>query len=213
MAEVQFYFSFTSPYAYLAHTQVAQIAVETGARIDYQPIDLKALWEMVGNEPQTRKCPPRMVFVIADLRRWVDRYQITMEPNPKALEFDSRRLLGGVFAAAAQGKRQSYIDAIFDAVWAHPRDLTSQGVWSARAGPESGWGCEGEDTGPDDLQADLVAFVASGDEIEIPGQHNQSRNRQVQNIGEAPEDKADDVDRSDGGIDRGPEDGRFQVVP
>ena len=72
-----------------------------------------------------------MAFVIADVRRWVARYQIPMEINPKALEFDSRRLLGGVFAAAAQAKRQPYIDAIFDAVWAHPKDLTTQEVWTA----------------------------------------------------------------------------------
>jgi 2-hydroxychromene-2-carboxylate isomerase len=130
-ADVRFYFSFASPYSYLAHTQSAGIAAQTGARFDYQPIDLKALWTEVGNDPQTRKCPPRMAFVIADVRRWVARYQIPMEINPKALEFDSRRLLGGVFAAAAQAKRQPYIDAIFDAVWAHPKDLTTQEVWTA----------------------------------------------------------------------------------
>ncbi len=112
ITSVELYSSFTSPYAYLAHTQTAGIAAKTGARIDCRPIDLKALWAQVGNEPQTRKCPPRMRFVIADLSRWVKRYQIPMQPNPKLMEFDSQRLLAGVLAAAAQGKKQAYIEEL-----------------------------------------------------------------------------------------------------
>jgi 2-hydroxychromene-2-carboxylate isomerase len=47
MAEVQFYFDYRSPCAYLAHSQLRGLP----ATISYHPFDIRAVMEKVGNVP------------------------------------------------------------------------------------------------------------------------------------------------------------------
>ena len=52
-----FYYDFSSPYSYLASTQLPALAERSGARINPVPIDVLALMDKVGaNSPTTVIC-------------------------------------------------------------------------------------------------------------------------------------------------------------
>ena len=51
---LEFYFDVGSPAAYLAWTQLARLASETGAVIDYKPMLLGGVFQATGNKSPTR---------------------------------------------------------------------------------------------------------------------------------------------------------------
>lgn len=119
MPKISFYFDYRSPYAYLAHTQLRKLGVETS----YHPFDIRALMEKTGNVPTSVICKPKNRYIQADLRRWVSHYGVPFQRHPQVLEIDARRLLRATLWAIEQGRADDTVSALFDAMWAEPRPL------------------------------------------------------------------------------------------
>ena len=49
MKTLEFFFDLSSPYSYLAATQLAALCARTGARLQWKPIVLAAVFKAVGN--------------------------------------------------------------------------------------------------------------------------------------------------------------------
>ena len=47
---IEFWFDFGSPTTYLAHTQMPQLAADTGARIQYMPMLFGGVFKATGNQ-------------------------------------------------------------------------------------------------------------------------------------------------------------------
>jgi len=122
---VDFYFFFKSPFSYLAFTQLKKISVETGVAINFLAIKPEVLWPAVGNEPQIRKCPPKFANAFDDIQRWTARYKIPFELNSHMEAIDGNTLAAGLFQT---NDKASYVAAMFDAMWAHPRNLSEPDV-------------------------------------------------------------------------------------
>jgi 2-hydroxychromene-2-carboxylate isomerase len=58
MASVRFYFDFTSPYSYLASTQLDALAARTAATIDYVPVLLGGILKATGSVGPTSTVSP-----------------------------------------------------------------------------------------------------------------------------------------------------------
>lgn len=121
MAQVQFYFDYLSPYAYLANSQLRLLTDD----IAYRPFDIRALMPAVGNVPTSVTCKPKNRYIQADLQRWVAHYNVPFQRNPHIRELDSRRLLRATLWAATQGPVDNLVAAIFNAMWGTPKPLQS----------------------------------------------------------------------------------------
>ena len=119
MAEVQFYFDYRSPYAYLAHSQLRGLP----ATISYHPFDIRAVMEKVGNVPTSVTCKPKNRYIQADLRRWIAHYGVPFQRNPDIMELDSARLLRATLLAANRGPMGELVTALFSAMWGEPQPL------------------------------------------------------------------------------------------
>ncbi len=115
MPTIDFYFDFTSPYAYLAHCRLPEIADARGCGIAYKPIDLKAAKLAIGNDgPANMQLPIKMRYIMSDIMRWVRRYGAPFNVGKDA-SFDSRRANIGALYANERGQAREYVTAVWHA--------------------------------------------------------------------------------------------------
>lgn len=121
MADLDFYFDYRSPYAYLAQTQVRKL----GVGIAWRPFEILGLMDKVGNVPTSITCKAKNRYLGADLMRWVAQYKVPFQPHPHSGKIEARRLLRATLAAAEQGKADAAVAALFRAYWGSAAPLST----------------------------------------------------------------------------------------
>ncbi len=133
MRDIEFYFDFSSPYAYLAHSRLPEIADKYGCRLVYKPIDMFAARLAAGNTgPTTPQMPRKFRYISKDLMRWAQRYGVPfvmgMAPKPGAPEapkptelpkavINSSRAHKGMFFALKRGQERDYAKRLWAATF------------------------------------------------------------------------------------------------
>ncbi len=126
--EIGFFFDYSSPFAYLASTQLDGLAARTGARIRLEPLLLGGLFKALGrpNVPLFEMPKPKQIHVRRDLDRWAARWGVPFR-------FASRFPMNTVKAlrltlACADEVRPALVSALFRALWVEDRDLADPAV-------------------------------------------------------------------------------------
>lgn len=121
--QVDFYYDYGSPAAYLAWTQLPAISEKYGAEIDYQPILLGGVFKAVdSNTPVAVK--PKGEWMFDDLVRFANRYGVPFTKNPFFI-INTLPIMRGAIWAKSQGCIKPYNTAMFQAVWAAGRDMAN----------------------------------------------------------------------------------------
>jgi 2-hydroxychromene-2-carboxylate isomerase len=120
---VEFFFDFGSPTTYLACTQLPRIARETGARLVWRPMLLGGVFKATGNaSPVT--VPAKGRWMAGDIARWAARWGVPFAFNPHFPINTLTLMRGAVGLQLRQPEAFArYVDAVFDALWVHPRNL------------------------------------------------------------------------------------------
>lgn len=162
---VEFYFDFSSPYSYLAATQLPDLAKRVGARIDYRPFVLAAVFKATTND-MPAKVPAKGQYMFKDLERWAEFYGVRFKFSSHfpANTIKAMRL---VLVADEQGKAEAVTLGLFRAMWAEDRDLNDPVVLAdiaEKAGLDSATALAAIETQPikDRLRAHTDAAVAKG---------------------------------------------------
>jgi 2-hydroxychromene-2-carboxylate isomerase len=128
MNTVSFFFDFSSPFAYLASTQIEAVASRHGATVLYKPFLLGALFKAIGtpNVPLHAMPEPKARLYRMDLFRWADFWGVPFN-------FASRFPMNTVkplrlVLAAPEHKKVSLIRAIYRAYWVDDRDISTDEV-------------------------------------------------------------------------------------
>ena len=120
---IEFFFDFGSPTTYLAHTQLPRLAAQTGATLVYKPMLLGGVFKATGNASPV-SVPAKGAWMGQDITRWAKRYGVPFSFN-RAFPINTLALMRG--AAGLQLKQPAlfmpYVDAVFNAMWAQPRDM------------------------------------------------------------------------------------------
>ena len=122
---VEFLFDFGSPTSYLAYKQLPKIASRHGARIVWTPILLGAVFKATGNTSPAM-IPSKARYMNADLARFAKRYNVVLNFNTH-FPVNTLSLMRGAVAYQQTSHFDIYVNAIFDAMWAHPRNLNDPG--------------------------------------------------------------------------------------
>lgn len=113
---IDFYFDFWSPYAYLASHRLLEIAGKHDCWINYLPIDLRRAKVAAGNTgPANLDIPPKIRYLMVDLKRWADRYGLAFGEIPKGNRTD--RINKGTFFAKERNAEPDYVREAYAAVW------------------------------------------------------------------------------------------------
>jgi 2-hydroxychromene-2-carboxylate isomerase len=126
MKRVDFFFDLSSPYSYLAATQIGAIADKHGAELRWKPMVLAAVFKAVGNEMPARVAP-KAKWMWRDLSHWAEQYGVPFQFTTRfpVNAISAERL---VIAADAQGKAGAAALAAFRALWVDDLDITSEPV-------------------------------------------------------------------------------------
>jgi len=123
MKAVQFYFDFSSPFAYLAATQVHGLAQRSGARLDYRPFLLGALFRDIGtaNVPLFTMPKVKQDYIRLDLDRWASHWGAPLV-FPSRFPMNTIKPLRMVLSLPV-ASRPALIDRVFRAYWAEDQDI------------------------------------------------------------------------------------------
>jgi 2-hydroxychromene-2-carboxylate isomerase len=122
VGEFEFWYDFSSPFAYLASTRVEALAGRAGARIVWRPFLLGALFKNIGtaNVPLLSFSQPKQRYYGLELERFATRYRV---PFRFSSHFPLRSVLPLRVALAAGSKIGELSHALFRATWQEDRDV------------------------------------------------------------------------------------------
>ncbi len=66
---IEFWFDFSSPYAYLASEKIDELAARYGRKVDYKPTLLGVIFRTTGGVPLTELVPPKASYFVHDFER------------------------------------------------------------------------------------------------------------------------------------------------
>ena len=128
--QLDFYFDFGSPTAYLAHCRLQQLTAQYDLTVNYRPMLLGGVFKATANtSPVT--LPAKGAYMLQqDLPRFSRRYGVPLNFNPH-FPINTLNLMRGALAAEQLGCLAPYIDAMFTAVWVDGKDMGDPGTVAA----------------------------------------------------------------------------------
>ena len=114
---VEYYFDFGSPAAYLASTQLPQLAADTGAAVLWRPMLLGGVFAATGNaSPVT--VPAKGRYTFTDFDRFAQRYGVPLKRNP-AFPINTLTLMRMATGLQLRddARFDAYAQAVFRAIW------------------------------------------------------------------------------------------------
>lgn len=121
---ISYYFSLTSPWAYLGHEAFREIVARHGAKIDYRPVDLINLFGRTGGLPVGQRHISRQRYRFVELQRWREKRNVPLNLSPRHWPFTPALPDSLIIAAVEAGHDPAeYISRGMRAVWAEDRDL------------------------------------------------------------------------------------------
>ena len=123
---IEFYFDFGSPTAYLAFTQLQLIAERQKTNLVYCPILLGGVFKATGNNPPA-SVPAKGKYMMVDLQRYADKYKVPYKRNPY-FPVNTLSLMRGAVSYQEEGDFLKYINVMFKNMWIDPKNLNDDEV-------------------------------------------------------------------------------------
>jgi 2-hydroxychromene-2-carboxylate isomerase len=129
MAAIDYYFSLTSPFAYLGHAAFLKVAAEHGAEVRFRPVALPVVFEHTGGVPLPQRPKVRRDYRFIELQRWREVRGVPLNLQPKHFPADPTIAHLAVIALDRAGASPAaFMEAVFRALWAEERDIADRAV-------------------------------------------------------------------------------------
>jgi 2-hydroxychromene-2-carboxylate isomerase len=124
---LEFYFDYSSPFAYLGATQVESLAARHGAVLTYRPFLLGGLFRAIGTPdvPLFAMPPSKQRFMNDDMFRWAKRHGVPLR-FPSRFPMNTVAALRMTLSAPGEA-RGALVAALFRAFWVDDRDISDEG--------------------------------------------------------------------------------------
>jgi 2-hydroxychromene-2-carboxylate isomerase len=127
---LHFWYDFSSPFSYLAATQIEAACARAGTHLVWQPMLLGALFKEVGtpNVPLLAMPASKRAYVNRDLDHWADYLRV---PFRFASRFPMRTVTALRLALLAGDRIAELSHALFRALWVEDRDIDDAATLAA----------------------------------------------------------------------------------
>lgn len=119
---IEFYFDFGSPTAYLAFYRLRELAGQYNANIEYKPVLLGGLFKATGNSSPVAVIAKGNYMLSQDLPRFSQRYRVPLRHNP-FFPINTLALMRGAIAAQRLSCFDDYAVAVFSAIWQDQKNM------------------------------------------------------------------------------------------
>ncbi len=130
MARLEFFFDCSSPWTYLAFSQIEQVGAEAGAELIWRPILVGGVFNEVNEsvyEQRANPVPVKLRYYGKDLQDWARHCGIRIG-QPPVFPVNSVKAMRGVFVAAAHDRVAPYARAVFESYWGDLEDISQDAV-------------------------------------------------------------------------------------
>lgn len=126
---IDYFFTLSSPWAYLGHAAFLQTAKRHGATVTYRPMPVRAVFDETGGLPLPKRHPSRQRYRLVELQRWRERRGLPLVLQPKHVPFDPSLADRFVTAVVAAGHDpDAFLRRAFHTIWSDERDMGDRSV-------------------------------------------------------------------------------------
>ena len=129
---VDYYFAPQSPWTYLGHQRLRDVAQAAGATIRVRPVDLGGkVFPISGGLPLGKRAPQRQAYRLVELKRFSEHLNVPLNPHPRFFPVggdDASRLIIAVDLLEGALAALNITGAVLAAVWAQERNIADPAV-------------------------------------------------------------------------------------
>lgn len=121
---IDYFFSLVSPWAYIGHRLVVELARRYDVTIAYRPVALNEVFSETGGLPLAKRHPARQAYRMIELQRWREKRGLAFNLKPKHWPFDANpgnRALVAIVESG--GDPAAFLQAAFTAIWEREENL------------------------------------------------------------------------------------------
>ena len=127
MKIIDYYMTPSSPWTYLGHARLADIAKRHGAKVNVKPVDLGVIFPQSGGLPLPKRAPQRQAYRLMELKRWKEHLGVPIVIQPKFFPVDGAPA-AAVIAAAPEEKRMAVAGDFLSALWKDDRNIADPAI-------------------------------------------------------------------------------------
>jgi 2-hydroxychromene-2-carboxylate isomerase len=101
--QIDYYFSLTSPWAYIGHALFRQVVSDYNCTVNHKPVMLGELFSETGGLPLVKRHPVRQRYRMLELQRWREKRGLNFHLRPAHVPYNGRLADGVVIAAIEAG--------------------------------------------------------------------------------------------------------------
>ena len=124
--EVDFYFDFASPNAYLSHHVVKEIEERTGANFNYIPVLLGGIFKTTNNKPPMEQffgVLNKNEYQALEMKRFQERHGITKFSMNPHFPVITLQVMRAAIGAQKDGYLDRYIEEVLKHMWEEPKKM------------------------------------------------------------------------------------------
>lgn len=170
MPDIEFFFDISSPWTYLAFTNVQPMAAELGATIRWKPFMVGGVFNTVNPtvyESRRTPVPSKQAYLGKSLADWARWTGVQIKFPPTVFPVNSVKLMRGCLVLDESGQLPAFAKAGFEAYWRDDLDIAQDSVVRevcARAGIDADalLAAIGTQEIKDQLRANTEELIARG---------------------------------------------------
>ncbi|NQV70581.1 MAG: 2-hydroxychromene-2-carboxylate isomerase [Pseudohongiella sp.] len=123
---IDYYLSLISPWSYLGHRRLLDIAAQSHATINIWPVDFSVIFPSTGGIPLPKRSPERKAYRLQELKRWRDYLKLPLTLEPKHFPVSDKLAASMVVNLRTQNPAAAvqFADACLRACWVEERDIS-----------------------------------------------------------------------------------------
>ena len=127
---IDYYLSLASPWSYLGHKRLTQIASEYGCKINIYPIDLSVVLTATGGIPLPKRSQQRKDYRMQELRRWRDYLNLPLNCEPKYFPVVDESAAAMVIAIREKNPEAAlhFAGSCLESVWANELNISDTSI-------------------------------------------------------------------------------------
>ena len=131
---VDYYLAPQSPWTYLGHQRLVQIAKAAGAKVRVMPMDLGQVFPISGGLPVGKRAPQRQAYRLVEMARFSKAVSLPMNLHPKFFPVagdHAAKLIIAVDMHHGTDAALAITGAVLAAVWHEERDIADAATLAA----------------------------------------------------------------------------------
>ena len=128
-ATIDYFFAPNSPWTFLGHQRLSDLAQAHGAVVRVMPVDLGQVFSVSGGLPLPKRAPQRQAYRLAELRRFAQYLKVPLKPEPAHFPVagdPAAKLIVATEMQAGWVDAMRLTGAIGAAVWVQERNIADE---------------------------------------------------------------------------------------